>query len=214
MIRFIRANQPGFRSVDFEPGFNLVLAQRAAGSSERDATSALGKSAIVDLIHYGLGSEPKRKEEELPNVQALAGWAFTYGMAINGIDVEVGRSVDAPGEVHVRGAPPSWGGRVGGGVTTFKVRDWTTLLGRELFGLNGASSEPSFRQLIRYFVRYRDRDFLDAFGFVEGSVWAGRIAAAWLLGLNEKIPADQASLTSYSVAWVSPRTTCVRRRSG
>jgi uncharacterized protein YydD (DUF2326 family) len=112
MIRFIRANQPGFRSVDFEPGFNLVLAQRAAGSSERDATSALGKSAIVDLIHYGLGSEPKSKEEELPNVQALAGWAFTYGMAINGIDVEVGRSVDAPGEVHVRGAPPSWGGRV------------------------------------------------------------------------------------------------------
>jgi uncharacterized protein YydD (DUF2326 family) len=196
MIRFIRANRPGFRSVDFEPGFNLVLAQRAAGSSERDSTNALGKSAIVDLIHYGLGSEPKVKEEELPRVQALAGWAFSYGMEINGADVEVGRSVDEPGELHVHGAPRSWGGRVHRGVSTFKVREWTTLLGQELFGLVGDSSEPSFRQLIRYFVRYRDKDFLDAFGFVEGSVWAGRIAAAWLLGLNEKIPAAMERLAA------------------
>lgn len=59
MIRFIRANRPGFRSVDFEPGFNLVLAQRAAGSSERDSTNALGKSAIVDLIHLASAPSPR-----------------------------------------------------------------------------------------------------------------------------------------------------------
>jgi uncharacterized protein YydD (DUF2326 family) len=196
MIHSVSANNPGFRSVTFRPGFNLVLAERSTASSERDSTNALGKSALVDLIHFALGSEPKPRDEELPRIPALAGWEFRYEIEVARTLLEVRRTVDEPGEVLVDGSPASWGGKSRGDGRVFKVRDWTTLLGREVFGLTGAPAEPSFRQLIRFFVRYRDNDFLDAFGFLEGSVWQARIAAAWLLGLNERIPAEMERLAS------------------
>ena len=56
MIRSVKANRRGFREVLFTPGVNLVLADRSMTAGEKDTTNALGKSTLIDIIDFCLGS--------------------------------------------------------------------------------------------------------------------------------------------------------------
>ena len=57
MIHSIAANQPTFRPVKLTPGLNVILADRTKGSSRKDTRNGLGKSTLIEIIHFCLGAK-------------------------------------------------------------------------------------------------------------------------------------------------------------
>ena len=106
MIHGVYANQKGFRSVAFEPGLNLILADRSQMAGDKDTTNGLGKSALVDIIDYCLGSSPKPKEGL--RVEPLSDWAFILDATLGGARVRVTRYASTPGFVEVEGDISAW----------------------------------------------------------------------------------------------------------
>ena len=60
MIHKISANQQSFRTVDFQPGFNVVLAEKDDSADDKDSRNGIGKSSLIEVIHFCLGSDLRR----------------------------------------------------------------------------------------------------------------------------------------------------------
>ena len=56
MINSIFSNQDSFKTVEFRSGFNVILADRTETSSVRDSRNGLGKSTLIQIIHFCLGA--------------------------------------------------------------------------------------------------------------------------------------------------------------
>ena len=82
MIHAVRSNMPSFKEVEFQPGFNVVLADRTKESNERDSRNGLGKTTLIEIIHFCLGAQPRRNRGVM--VSPLKGWTFTLEMTVNG----------------------------------------------------------------------------------------------------------------------------------
>ena len=81
------SNNPGFHSVEFHDGLNVILGKRTKASNK--TTNGVGKSLLVKLIDFCLGSD--RIEEFC---EPLNGWIFNLDVKIHGIDHHISRSVD------------------------------------------------------------------------------------------------------------------------
>ncbi|NER51274.1 MAG: AAA family ATPase, partial [Symploca sp. SIO1A3] len=55
-IRAIRCNQASFQEVEFSSGFNVILADRTEESTSKDSRNGLGKSTLIEIIHFCLGA--------------------------------------------------------------------------------------------------------------------------------------------------------------
>ena len=82
MIHAVRSNMPSFKEVEFQPGFNVVRADRTKESNERDSRNGLGKTTLIEIIHFCLGAQPRRNRGVM--VSPLKGWTFTLEMTVNG----------------------------------------------------------------------------------------------------------------------------------
>ena len=188
MIFAVRCNMPSFKEVRFEPGFNVVLADRTKESTKRDSRNGLGKTTLIEIIHYCLGA--RAPSNRGLRIASLKGWSFTLEMQINDRQLAVTRSTDHPRWIQLDGDVrdlSSVGERMEG-FFTLDVNIWTSLLGDLFFGLNTEHSgkyRPSFRSLFSYFAR-RGRDAF-ASPFVHNrsqQEWDKQINNAYLLGLS------------------------------
>lgn len=127
MIKSVRANQPTFRQVNFEPGFNVVLADRTKESTKKDSRNGLGKTTLIEIIHYCLGSDGKSLK-----VAQLKDWVFSLDLDIGGSRVTVSRAVAQPKLVQVQGDTAGWPvePEAVDGKPSLAVSDWNQLLGR------------------------------------------------------------------------------------
>jgi len=78
MIISLTANKDSFKSVAFQPGLNLIVAERAEGSTDQDSRNAVGKTTLLQIVHHCLGanlSDPLRK----PMLRE-EGWDFTLDL--------------------------------------------------------------------------------------------------------------------------------------
>jgi len=60
MIKKIFANKESFKTVEFLPGFNLILAERTKNSTKTDSRNGLGKSTLIEIIHFALALKRKK----------------------------------------------------------------------------------------------------------------------------------------------------------
>ena len=65
MIRRIWSSLLSLKSVEFTSGFNVVLADRTKDSTKKDTRNGLGKSTLVDVIHFCLGAPSQRRRAAL-----------------------------------------------------------------------------------------------------------------------------------------------------
>jgi uncharacterized protein YydD (DUF2326 family) len=151
MIRALESDDPRFRTLEFGPGLNILLADRFDDGDESSSTTkqrrtrnGAGKSSFIDIVHFLLGG---RAEGALAST-ALEQWSFS-GEFRNPRDGALGvdRSLAKPRVVRRR---------TGTTVET-SVNAYTQDLGRDWFKLEEgqASGGPSFRQLMAYFARRR-----------------------------------------------------------
>jgi uncharacterized protein YydD (DUF2326 family) len=60
MIRRVWSDLPTFKEPRFEAGFNIVMADTAKDSEETESTNGLGKTTLIRIIHFCLGSDLAR----------------------------------------------------------------------------------------------------------------------------------------------------------
>ena len=182
MITSVRANRESFHPIDFQPGLNVVVADRTKESTKKDTRNGLGKSTLIEILHYALGSD-------LEALAPLRGWEFTVGLRVGQRSLAVTRSIDDPRQLTVGGDVAGWGvGRAVEGGRRVGLADWCELLGQTMFGLpakaKGDKLVPTFRSLVSYFVRRGKDAFTDPFlQSRHQKEWDKQVANAYLLGL-------------------------------
>ncbi len=189
MIHEITANKASFRPVRLTPGLNVVLAERAEGSSRKDTRNGLGKSTLIEIIHFCLGATV-RSGRGLA-IPALAEWAFTMEMSLGDDRITVTRALETPSIVTVAGLAEQWPDLPDVdlmGKRSFTQKQWRAFLGNALFSLptpEAPKYNPSFRSLVSYFVRRGHHAFGDPFShFRNQRTWDVQLHVALLLGLE------------------------------
>lgn len=185
----VRANQPTFREVTFQPGFNVILAERTIQSTQKDSRNGLGKSMLIEIISFCLGAKP---EKAGLGCEALRDWSFTLDMHLHGQPVSVTRETKEAGKVLIDGDTTRWpippGKDKKTGRPALKVADWIGVLGNLMFGLplGGFDSNyaPTSRSLISYFIRRGKDAYSIAFEhYRKQKEWDKQVNNAFLLGL-------------------------------
>ena len=187
MIKRLSANHPSFKPLEFSAGFNVLLADRTKESSKRDSRNGLGKSTLIEIIHFCLGSKSSKGKGLF--VEALQGWEFTLELEINGTDLSVTRRVDSPNAFFVAGETSHLPvqPKMKQGELSYGLKEWTGLLGHLFYGLpteNEGKYQPSFRSLISYSIRQGKDAFSTPFEHHRKQVeWDKQVNNAFLLGL-------------------------------
>ncbi|MBD2295602.1 DUF2326 domain-containing protein [Anabaena sphaerica FACHB-251] len=189
MIHAVRCNQPSFKTVNFRPGLNVVLADRTAESGIRDSRNGLGKSTLIEIIHFCLGGNIE-KARGLGS-RTLRGWAFSLEITLANKIVIVTRNTDDKSEVVIEGDTTNWPiqPKEEEGRKVLSIDEWKVVLGNLTFGLpiddENKKYTPTFRSLISYFIRPNRDAFSQPFEyFPKQPGWNTQINNAFLLGLN------------------------------
>ena len=187
MINSIFSNQSSFKVVEFTVGFNVILADRAETSTARDSRNGLGKSTLIEIIHFCLGASTRKGSGLI--VLSLRGWSFSLNLTLADQEVIVTRSIDEPSKVFVQGDTSSWvvQPKIENGVKTLKLESWKKVLGFFNFGLSVEQVKqfpPTFRSLISYFIRPSKDAFSTPFEFFRKQPeWEKQVFNTFLLGL-------------------------------
>jgi len=193
MIRGVRSDLKGFRSVTLGAALNVVLADQAKDADENESTNGLGKTTLIRIIQFCLGSDLAR--DKVLSHPDLAKTTFYLDLKIGGADRTVGRSTATPKRISVdrilvegRGyqTEPEGDHRV-----TIAIEDYRSLLSEIYFPqtrivTNGdVRYTPTFRELAPYVARIGKAAFVDPQVTYQGQSGASkRLCVSYLLGLN------------------------------
>lgn len=185
MIYSVTADKQTFRPVEFTNGFNVVLAERTQQSTRRDSRNGVGKTTLIEVIHFCLGS--RLTSTRRLAVESLKDWTFSLSLDVGGREHVVSRQLAVPNQVRVARPQSDL-------EDTLTIDAWTTALGRGLFGLvphDTARYQPTFRQLISYVIRLGRDAYSTPFEYHRKQPEIDRqLANAFLLGLEWSDAAD------------------------
>ncbi|WP_392535030.1 ABC-three component system protein [Nostoc sp. C117] len=188
MIHAVRCNHASFKTVKFRPGFNVVLADRTEDSGRRDSRNGLGKSTLIEIIHFCLGGTITTAKGL--GSRNIRGWAFSLELTLANQIITVTRNTDDRSQVVIDGDTANWPiqPKEQEGKKVLSLEDWKAVLGNLTFGLtidNEAKKyKPTFRGLISYFIRRRRDAFSTPFEHHSKQPgWDKQVNNAFLLGL-------------------------------
>lgn len=152
MIYSVKSDQPSFKTIDLKPGFNVILAERTKESKKKDSRNGLGKSTLIEIIHFCLGAN---KGETLSKKE-LDDWSFTIDLDIAGKKYSVTRNTSKQNKIIIGGDCSGWpippDADLETGTKVLSKNDWNKTLGVLMFGLkpsyNTMKYVPTFRSLI------------------------------------------------------------------
>ena len=171
MIFAVNANASAFRSVNFKPGLNVVLAHRREESTRRNTRNSLGMTTLLSVIHFCLGGDEKLKDEFLD--KNLQDWVFSVDLLLGDERISVSRAIDNSSKVEID-ADSGWLDQYC--ITKFSnsplqtkmdlgnlrekgklsVKEWQTILGKGIYDLKDDENfahQVTFEKLIRYDIR-------------------------------------------------------------
>lgn len=184
MIHTLYSDLPSFKTLDLQPGLNVLLAQKSDGATQKQTRNRAGKTSVVELIHFLLGAESGKGS--LFQVDELRDHRFGMACDIGAAATRIERCGDTKGNIHLASFPD-------GKPETITNPEWSRRLGAAMFGLDKlADGAPKFRSLFSYFAR---RQNSGAFTVPEKQATmqqAGdwQTALMYLLGLDWPIAAD------------------------
>lgn len=188
MIHRIYSSLGTFKTLEFKTGLNVLLAQKQTGATEKQTRNRAGKTSLIEIIHFLLGSDAGT--ESLFRSEALLKASFGMNFDLGDESIQVSRSGSQKSKIHIKGVNQLRG------KSSLSNSEWVALLGEKMFGLRDAPKEegraPTFRSLFSYFVR---RQLSEAFEIPEKQanmqqVGDYQVALLFLLGLDWVIASD------------------------
>jgi uncharacterized protein YydD (DUF2326 family) len=159
MIRRLYADHPKFKNLTFKEGFNVLLAEKSAGATDKQTRNRVGKSSLLDVFHFLLGSSCGK--ESIFRNPALLETTFGMEFDLGGTFARVERSGSRPTPETVAGDSTRWpvAPTPKGETSSISNDNWKVILAKLMFDLDESEEPfaPSFRSLIAYFIR-RDRE--------------------------------------------------------
>ncbi|WP_311271307.1 ABC-three component system protein [Sphingobium sp. WCS2017Hpa-17] len=203
MIRSISSTLPSFKALTFEPGLNILLADVAEQSTDRHTRNSAGKTSLVEILHFLLGSEAGKGS--LFKHEALINHIFTVEFFLADRWVRASRSGTSDDRIILSSADAEALGFAPARdlfdsddtPTTISVDSWKAILGSLWFGLPAHQSDstadtkgaPTFRQLAGYFARRRKSGGLNSIeknsSDQQPSSW--QVSLSYLLGLDWRV---------------------------
>ncbi len=194
MIKKISADKAGFKTIEFGPGFNVILAERTKESSLKDSRNGLGKTLLLEIIHFCLGGSVI--EGVGLGSKELTDWTFTMEVVLGKETYTISRNTSNNKKVNVVGNTDLWPikpEKKSEDSWEIDNEDWKRNLDYLGFGLEVNDEQkykPSFRSLFSQLARKGNTAFSDAFKyFGQEKSWTIQANNVFLLGLNWEIAA-------------------------
>ena len=156
MLISLTADNESFKDINFKPGLNIILAERTKESTKKDSRNGLGKTSMIEIIHYCLGASITQtlKKEQLENR------TFTLTLILNDKKYSVSRNTSDKNTITIIGDCSDWPilpERDAGGNQILSNDDWKRNLGVLMFKLQKEYPDykyaPTFRSCFSYFAR-------------------------------------------------------------
>lgn len=191
MIHSIECDNPSFKKIVFKDGLNVILAERTKEATIKDSRNGLGKSTLIEIIHFCLGAD---KRETLKNPR-LDNWTFILNLDLGGKTYSISRNTADNNKIIIEGDCSDWKIKPTIDEKSRKQiisrNDWKKCLGILMFNLQPIYDEfeyvPTFRSLISYFIRQNGQrgGFLTPFQqYKSQREWDIQINNAFLLSLG------------------------------
>jgi uncharacterized protein YydD (DUF2326 family) len=169
---------------------NVVLADRAEDSDETESTNGLGKSTLIRIMHFCLGSDFSR--EKVLNHPDLKGATFFLDFDWNGTECTVSRSTVR--EKNIRVSADFLQGLtldtvdLGEGFVEVSLDAWKVVLAERYYpeaAIGENRFAPSFRDLAVYLLRLGKAAYADPQNAFQNQSGASkRLCVSFLLRLN------------------------------
>ena len=196
MIRQLSSDLESFKSLTFEPGLNIILADKSEGASDFQSRNGAGKTSLVELVHFLFGADTR--SDSIFRSEALKDRTFSASVDIGSKTYSVSRSGKKPSRVYVDGEIEDW--PVDSHQEFFSAphelpnEQWKNALGALWFRLpangGGEPFQPSFRSLFSFVARRQEGG-----GFQQPmqhstmqQPWDQQATICYLIGLDSTIP--------------------------
>ena len=193
MIRRMGSDLETFKTLEFGPGLNVLLADKSEGATDRQSRNGAGKTSFVETVHFLTGG--KAGKDSIFRSDELTESSFDIQMDIGGDEIVVERSGSAPSKIHLNGPVEDWPispkFNENAGVFDISNTNWCHSLGAKWFGLEAPPDtdtkfQATFRSLFSYFVRRQGSG-----GFQSPTqqanmqqIWDQQVAISYLLGMD------------------------------
>ncbi len=175
-MRLIRlsADKPSFKSLVFNrSGLTLIVGAKSKGG---ETYNGVGKSLIIEILHFCLGSS-KNPEFELK----IPGWEFTLDFELQDGAHTVSRNTSTQGLVHLDNQEK-------------RVSDFNSWMEERLFTLPGDVPGLSYRSLLPKFMRRGQKQYNDPRYTEDYTDFDMLIRNAFLLGIDVHLVAIKAQI--------------------
>lgn len=195
MIHGISSNHSSFKDVQFSSGLNVILAERQEKFDQKKTVNSRGKSTLVSIINFCLGSSAARSDL---CIDALQAWSFTIEITLHGDRIKATRAVENPNRIVMKGQPKNWPFMPeldrGNNEYFLPLKKWKELLGQAFFNLPQIENMSS-RSLLSYFVRSSNKAYFEPLKFFASQADnIAHIHNAFFVGLDPRYAAEWVSL--------------------
>ena len=196
MIHNLTSDLESFKSLNFGPSLNILLAEKTTQSTDRQTRNGAGKTSFLELVHFIYGSNAG--SDSIFRSNELKPHTFEINADISGHKILIARSGTKPTRIRLNGETEHWPIKpeveLKTGHLVLSNKNWRANLGALLFDLPtdpDAISRfgPTFRSLFSYFVRRQGSG-----GFAQPiqqsehqQFWDQQVAISYLLGLDAGI---------------------------
>ena len=198
MIRSISSNLESFKTLTFEPGLNILLADKSVGATDRQSRNGAGKTSVVELVHFLCGANAHG--DSIFRSETLIDAAFDMVVDIGVEKIGVERSGRKPNSLTINGSVEEWPipPKFIQNTNHYELsnENWRRTLGAYWFGLDAppnpdAKYSPTFRSLFAYFARRGSGAFQEPIQhFSKQQIWDQQVAISFLLGLNWQVSSE------------------------
>ncbi|RYG72083.1 DUF2326 domain-containing protein [Lentibacillus lipolyticus] len=137
----LSSNMNSFHDIEFKKGLNIIVGRQANpnNSNKKDTYNGVGKSLIIYIVHFCLGSNKiKPFEEKIP------GWEFRLDVEINGVKYTLSRNTSKQNQLFINDEK-------------FNLTGFRNELLPKVFNLDQPRKNLTFNTLFPRFIR-RDRE--------------------------------------------------------
>lgn len=197
MLRQLISSDARFKTIEFKPGRNILIADKTERSSGTDSRNGAGKSSIIEILHFILGM--RTLTGSVLENKALQTDTFSLRLDWPDVADSVTASRGLAKRSRITLAPDITAGsalvQTAGDAT---IPEWVTAIGRDLFGFPDEHVGISARTLLGIYLRRVSQHGMDdpVKTFPTQSIAEATTNAAYLLGLDWRLAARYQQLAS------------------